>query len=191
MGSGQELGVAGELTQAPPPRTPRGRRFDLSRLGRLALLLPTHRDHGGVLRGAAGADRAVLVRLDQPGQLRRLLRLDDPELPGASRRRCTCTRCCAAWCCRSRRRWSCARARLHLRLLHQPPAAEGPAAAAGGGDRPVLDELHRAHLRLGRSAAEPGAGRPIRPRAWASTGTSTSSTPSTRSRSASSTRTCR
>ena len=40
------------------------------------------RDHGGVLPRAAGADRAVLVRLDQPGQLRRLLRLDDPELPG-------------------------------------------------------------------------------------------------------------
>jgi ABC-type spermidine/putrescine transport system permease subunit I len=41
MGSGHELGITGELTQTPPPRTPRGRRFDLSRLGRLALLLPT------------------------------------------------------------------------------------------------------------------------------------------------------
>ena len=41
MGSGSELGVAGELTQAPPPRKPRGRRFDLSRWGRWALLLPT------------------------------------------------------------------------------------------------------------------------------------------------------
>ena len=59
----------------------------------------------------------------------------------------------------------CARARLHPRLLHLAPAAAGPAAAARRRDRPVLDELHRAHLLVGRPAAEPRADRPLRPRA--------------------------
>ena len=38
-------------------------------------------------------------------------------------------------------------ARLPARLLHQPPAAALAEAAAGAGDRAVLVELHRAHLR--------------------------------------------
>ena len=151
------------------------------------------RDHGGVLRRAAGADRALLVRVDQPGQLRRLLRLDDRQLPRVHVRRSTCTRSLRSVVLSVSATLVCARARIHASRTSS--AASRPRAQRlllVAVIVPVLDELHRAHLRVGRPAPEPRAARPVRPRARPATGTSTSSTRQYVDRaSASSTRTCR
>src|SRR6185437_9085883 len=120
-------------------------------------------DHDDLLHRPARPDRAVLVRIRQPGRLQRLLRLDDGELPGVH------LEPVPAHARPQRRALGVDHARMrgdrvHLRVLHQPPEPEGPATAARRRDRAVLDELHRPHLFLGRPAPEPGAGRPARAR---------------------------
>ena len=134
----------------------------------------------GLLRRAAGADRAVLVRVGQPGQLRRLLRLDDQQLPRlhldalrAQLLRSVFLSVATTLVC------AVIGFTFAYFISRQPP--QGPAAAARGRDRPVLDELHRAHLLVGRPAAEPRARSTGSPARSGCTATSTSCTRRTRS----------
>ncbi len=119
------------------------------------------RSHGRVLCRAPGARRGLLVRLRRSRLARRRLRLDDGQLPGV--------RVHALPPQPAPQRvplaggHGCVRgARIRARVLHLASASAGAAAAARGGDRPVLDELHRAHLLVGRPAPKPWPDRPAR-----------------------------
>ncbi len=161
---GDQGGVTIERAAAPPPAAPRRRPLDTGRVARLALLAPTLvitvvcfiMPLGLIAVYSFGSVNLVDFNVffgwttGNYRAFRSILYLD------------TLARSVVL---SARHDARMRRARVHVRLLHQPPGPEGPATAARRSDRAVLDELHRPHLLVGRPAPEPRADRPVRPRA--------------------------